>query len=71
MQIMGMDPLRDTGLIYESMLKEAGTRIKVDIFQGLPHGAPDFFPMHSSAKQAIEDLRVGVQWIMQQQDQVV
>ena len=60
------DPLRDEALVYESLLQDAGTPTKVKVYTGLPHGAPDFFPMHSAAKKALVDLKEGVSWIMQQ-----
>jgi acetyl esterase/lipase len=63
---MGADPLRDEALIYEHLLREAGTPTKFEVYAGLPHGAPDFFPMHSVAKKALVDLKEGVEWILNQ-----
>jgi acetyl esterase/lipase len=60
------DPLRDEALIYEHLLRKAGTPTKVEVYTGLPHGAPDFFPMHSIAKKALVDLKAGVEWILKQ-----
>lgn len=60
------DPLRDEALIYESVLREAGASTRRQMYPGLPHGAPDFFPMHSCAKKALVDLKEGVEWIMEQ-----
>lgn len=61
-----MDPFRDSSLIYEHVLKEVGTPTKLDLYKGVPHGAPEFFPMHSVAKKVISDLREGLEWILQQ-----
>jgi acetyl esterase/lipase len=60
------DPLRDEALIYEALLRDAGMPTKMEVYTGLPHGAPDFFPMHSVAKKALVDLKEGLGWILQQ-----
>jgi acetyl esterase/lipase len=61
-----MDPLRDQALMYEHVLREAGTATKVDVYPGLPHGGPDFLPMLSCGKKAPEDLKRAVEWILSQ-----
>lgn len=39
MQVCGLDPLRDFGLLYEKVLREQeGTPTRLDVFNGLPHG---------------------------------
>ncbi len=65
-----MDPMRDEALIYEHILQQAGTPTKVAVYPGLPHGGPDFLPMHPSAKKAMVDLKGGVEWILSQQVQM-
>ncbi|KAF1960844.1 alpha/beta-hydrolase [Byssothecium circinans] len=53
-----MDPLRDDG--------ENGVPTKVDMYSGMPHGAPDFMVMLSVAKKALQDLKGGVEWLLSQ-----
>ncbi|KAF7563733.1 hypothetical protein G7046_g386 [Stylonectria norvegica] len=36
--VVGLDPLRDEGLLYAKMLTEAGVPTDVNIFVGMPHG---------------------------------
>jgi acetyl esterase/lipase len=59
------DPLRDEALIYEHLLKEAGVEVKVDVFAGIPHGGPDFFPMHSVAKKAVDGVVKAMEWMLE------
>jgi acetyl esterase/lipase len=61
-----MDPLRDEEFIYEHVLREQGVKTKVSVFPGIPHGGPDFLPMLSHAKKAVNDFTEGVQWILEQ-----
>jgi acetyl esterase/lipase len=58
------DLLRDEALIYDHVLRENGVNTKVDVYPGIPHGGPDFFPMHSCAERAVRGLKAGVEWIM-------
>ena len=43
-QIDGADPLRDEAFIYEDILQESGSKTKVYIYPGVPHGHWGFFP---------------------------
>ncbi|KAI4922615.1 hypothetical protein J4E90_001048 [Alternaria incomplexa] len=55
-----------TYLQVMGLLQDAGTPTKMEVYTGLPHGAPDFFPMHSVSKKALVDLKEGIGWILQQ-----
>ncbi|KAF2105031.1 hypothetical protein NA57DRAFT_63239 [Rhizodiscina lignyota] len=64
-QICGMDPLRDEGLLYERLLREEyGTKTKLDVYGGLPHGFWSFAPEMSKSKKAIEDAVEGIKWLL-------
>ena len=60
------DPLRDEALVYENVLRHLDIPTKMDVYAGLPHGASDFYPMHSVAKKVLADLKQGMAWILQQ-----
>lgn len=64
-----MDPMRDEALVYEHVLREAGVPTKVKVFPGIPHGGPDFFPMLSIAGKSMNELKVGVEWILSQKSE--
>ncbi|KAF2262226.1 hypothetical protein CC78DRAFT_534990 [Lojkania enalia] len=67
LQLCGMDPLRDEGLIYEHQLREeCGVPTKLDVFPGLPHAASSIFPMLSSSARATEKTKEGITWLLSQ-----
>ncbi|KAJ7892203.1 Alpha/Beta hydrolase protein [Mycena leptocephala] len=63
LQICGLDPLRDEGLLYERLLREKGIPTKLDIYPGVPHGFSTMLPGITAAKKYDADLREGLKWI--------
>lgn len=66
-QICGMDPLRDEALLYERHLREKeGTKTKVDMYEGVPHGFWSLFPQLEGSKKFVKESVDGVGWLLEQ-----
>ena len=61
-----MDPMRDEALIYERLLHGEGVPTQLEVFAGIPHGGPEFFPMLSVAGKSLNEVKAGVQWVLSQ-----
>ncbi|KAF2823432.1 alpha/beta-hydrolase, partial [Ophiobolus disseminans] len=65
LQICGRDPLRDETFLWEKLVRESsGSRSKVHIYQGMPHGFWRFLQMEAS-RTWIEDLVEGVGFLLE------
>jgi len=59
-----MDPLRDEGIVFERRLRENGTKTKIDIYSGVPHGFWTVFPTMNLSKKFVQDTVKGVEWLL-------
>lgn len=67
MVVAGADRWRDSGLLYEEVLREeGGVKTKLDIFGGLIHGFWGFFPAAEFSKEYRKKVDQGLEWLLQQ-----
>ncbi|KAF2163034.1 hypothetical protein M409DRAFT_68676 [Zasmidium cellare ATCC 36951] len=64
-QVCGLDPLRDDGIIYEKLLREeGGVATRLDVYEKFPHGWWLFMPGLRSSGEAVGDMVRGVGWLL-------
>lgn len=63
-QVCGIDPWRDCGIIYSEELEKAGVKTKLDIYSGLPHIWWTTFPMLKASRTRFDDMVKGVEWLL-------
>lgn len=67
-QICGLDPLRDEALLWEKLARShSGTRSKVDLYSGLPHGFWRF-PQLQASRGWLDDLVAGFRFLLSSGD---
>ncbi|KAK7682285.1 hypothetical protein QCA50_014488 [Cerrena zonata] len=63
-QVCGLDPLRDEGILYEKILRNAGVKTQIHVYPGLPHGGHAYFPTIKSAIKFNADTEDGIRWLL-------
>ncbi|KAF2135204.1 uncharacterized protein K452DRAFT_281860 [Aplosporella prunicola CBS 121167] len=64
-QVCGLDPLRDEGLMLEKELRtECKTPTKLQVYPGLPHSFWSFFPQLEASKKWKIDTMEGMKWLL-------
>ena len=63
-QVCGMDPTRDDGLVYARMLRDCGVDSRVVCYEGLPHGWWMAYPSLEASVAACGDIARGIAWLL-------
>ncbi|KAK7048299.1 Abhydrolase-3 domain-containing protein [Favolaschia claudopus] len=63
-QICGLDPLRDEGMLYDRLLREASVKTRTSVYPGVPHTFQYSFPHFKAAKTWEQDYRAGIRWLL-------
>ncbi|KAI0057882.1 hypothetical protein BV25DRAFT_1830628 [Artomyces pyxidatus] len=63
-QVCGLDPLRDEGILYARLLREAGIPTRLDVYPGVPHGFQVVAPNIGLASKLKNDTYNGFRWLL-------
>ncbi|KAJ7110493.1 Alpha/Beta hydrolase protein [Mycena epipterygia] len=63
-QISGVDPLRDEGILYEKKLRESNVKTRLDVYPGVPHAFHVSFPQLAASQKWEADFRAGLGWLL-------
>ncbi|EEB90772.1 hypothetical protein MPER_10977 [Moniliophthora perniciosa FA553] len=65
-QVCGLDPLRDEGLLYEKILREADVPTRFEVYPGATHGFNSLYASIGQAAKWRKDYTDGLRWLLQQ-----
>lgn len=65
LQVAGMDPLRDEGLLYERLLRESGVETRLDLYAGFGHMFWMNFPRMKASERRWKDTIDGFRWLLE------
>jgi acetyl esterase/lipase len=61
-----LDPFRDSAIIYEHLLRAAGSPTNLDVYPGLSHGFWAPFPMLKAMRKWVDDIIAVASWLLDQ-----
>ena len=65
-QLCGLDPLKDEGALYETLLREEhGTKTRLEIYDGFSHMFWTNWPRMQRSKEFVNDTLAGVKWLLE------